>query len=88
MANKKNPFVHGLTVSDVLAAEASSYTIQVGSDFFSHRGRFVFSKKQAISFYNKIANNLINTLSNGDARQKKHAEKCLANLFLKSLRIN
>lgn len=88
MTNKKNPFVHGLTISDVFAAEASSYTIQVGSDFFSHRGRFVFSKKQAISFYNKIANNLLDALRDGDAKQKKHAEKCLANLFLKSLRIN
>lgn len=84
---QKSPFV-SFSIEEVMASEAISYVIQVGSDFYCHDGRMVFSKKTAVTFYNKILEQVVHAMNNGDKKQKEHANRVLRNLKILPLRIN
>lgn len=83
----KSPF-GDFSIEEVAAAEASTYVIQVGSDLYCHDGAFAFNRRGAIIHYNKIRNELAYIAKNGDAREKKHARRCLENLKVLPLRIH
>lgn len=87
MIKEKSPF-KSFTVEEVFNAEATNYTIQVGSDFYCHDGGMVFSKKTAALFYNKILGQVINMMNNGNTKQKQSAHRILRNLKVLPLRIN
>lgn len=83
----KSPY-KAYTIDEIEIAEASSYVIQVGADFFCHKGMFCFSEKSAVTLYNKILANLADLLANGDAKQRKEARNCLSSLKVMQLRIH
>lgn len=83
----KSPFL-GFTTEEVLASEACSFVIQVGSDFFVHDGMMVFSQKSAVTYYNKILVQVIDVMNNGNKKQKEHAQRVLWGLKILPLRIN
>lgn len=85
--SKNNPFV-GYTVEEIFASEAVTYVIQMGLDVFHVKGKFVFNKKSAVTYYNKILNESVFQLSNGDKRQKANARLILSTLKIMPLRIH
>lgn len=87
MAKKpKSPFRHH-SVEQVAYAEATSYVIQVGIDFFENKGHLVFSEKTAYSNYSKLLSALVQTIHEGDEEDRKVALKCLGTLKVLPLRI-
>lgn len=90
MAKKKvstSPF-RGYSVEEVLESEACSYVIQVGSDLFEKDGMLVFSKKNAITHYNRILKQVYGYLDSGTRKEKESAKRVLMNLRVLPLRIN
>ena len=90
MAKKKkkprSPFV-GHSVEEIAYAEATSYVIQVGVDFFENKGRLTFSRKNAESIYIKVMGTLLDSIANGSPEDQETALKCLISLQLLPLRI-
>jgi len=87
MSNEKSPF-KGFTIKEVFAAESTTYIIQVGSDFFSYKGNFAFSKRGAAIFYGKILKHLQYIIRNGNKQESIEAKECLKTLRIIPLRIN
>lgn len=83
---KKNPFL-GFSEGEVASAEASYYTIQIGDDLFFHKGKFVFNKRSAIIFYNRIINSLLHDLNNGTDNERKRAKKEIQKVLVRPLRV-
>jgi hypothetical protein len=87
MAKRKGPF-RGYSEKEVLEAEASSFVIQCGNDYWSNNsGDFVFTQSQAERHYNSLLSNIILTLKEGNEMQKRSARKCLEKLWILPLRI-
>ena len=86
MSNKKSPF-KAFTVDEVLKVESNSYVIQIGQDFYSFDGDFVFSIAEVKKHYNKILTNILDTIDNGTVRQKNAALNCLSRFHVLPLRI-
>jgi hypothetical protein len=84
---EKNPFV-GYTLDEIREAEATAYVIQVGSDMFRYKGNYTFSYKSAVYFRNKILDNLMDLINNGDQDQKDNAFRVLKSLQILPLRIH
>ena len=82
----KSPF-RGFSIEEVLASEAVSYVIQVGSDFFHHEGMMVFSKKTAITYYNRVLAQVVEAMHKGDKKERQHAHRVMLNLKILPLRI-
>lgn len=87
MTKKKSPFVN-YTEEEVFASEFATYFIQVGSDVFNLDGRWVFSKKSASIYYNKILRQLLDDMINGEERDRKNAERVLLNLKVVPLKLH
>lgn len=83
----KNPFVN-YTTEEVLASEAVTYIIQVGTELFNINGRWVFSKKSAAIYHNKILRELSMQLNSGNKRDRDRAQKALAGLKILPLRVH
>lgn len=87
MSEKKSPFVNA-TIEEIFKIEKEKFTIQVGADFYSDDGDFVFSEAKVKRHYNLILDNILFALENGDEKQKKAAHRCLLNFHIKPLRIH
>lgn len=85
--SKKSPFV-GYTAEEVMAFEAVTYVLQVGSDIFNVRGKWVFTKKSAYIHYNKVLRELLDQLKNGNSKQQRNAKRVLMGLKVLPLRIH
>lgn len=83
----KRPFV-GYTAEEVMAFEAVTYILQVGSDVFDIKGKLVFTKKGAQIYYNKVLRELLDQIKNGTKKQKKNAMRALLGLKVLPLRIH
>lgn len=83
----KSPFV-GFSVEEVLSAEACSYVILVGTDFYVRKGQMVFTKRTAVKYYNEVLTEVVNQMYNGSAKQKANANRVLLSLCILPLRIN
>lgn len=81
-----SPFVTH-TVEQIAYAEATSYVIQVGVDFFESKGHLTFSRKNAEGVYTKVLGVLLHSIENGSEEDKATALKCLLTLQLLPLRI-
>jgi hypothetical protein len=87
MGKKKKPFKI-YNAEEIKKLEVDSYVIQVGVDLYAEDGRFVFTKKAAIVYYNKILNHLLDIIEGGDEEEVMNAHRCLRNLHVMPLRIN
>lgn len=87
MPKEKSPFIN-YTVEEVLASEAVTYVIQVGSDIFNVNGRWVFNKKSAAIYYNKILRQLLDEMANGTDKQKRNAKRVFLSFKILPLRIH
>lgn len=85
--SKKGPFV-GYTVEEVMAFEAVTYVLQVGSDVYDTRGKWVFNKKSAYIHYGKVLRDLLDQMRNGTYAEQKNAKRVLMNLKVLPLRIH
>lgn len=85
--SKKSPFI-GYSSEQVMAIEATTYVLQVGSEIFNTNGKWVFTKKSAYIYYNKILRELLDQLRNGNNKQRKNAERVLQGLKVLPLRIH
>lgn len=91
MAKKKklkdsSPF-KGHSVEQIAYAEATSYVIQVGVDFFESKGHLTFSQKQAEGIYLKLLFALQDSVKNGSREDRLTALKCISTLKILPLRI-
>jgi hypothetical protein len=86
MSKKKQPFI-GFTEEEIFRAEANSYVILIGNDFYSKDGDFAFSKQQAEKYYDILMENILRTLDEGTEKQRIAAMKCLARLQILPLRV-
>ena len=84
--SRKKPF-NGFTEEEIKRAEANSYTILIGSDFYSKDGDFVFSRQQAEKYYDILMNNILRTLDEGNEKQRNAAMRCLNTLQILPLRV-
>lgn len=87
MAKKKSVF-KGYTEDEVMAAEASSYFIQVGSEIFNSKGIFCFNRRSAVIYYNRVLRQVLYQLQNGTKKEKKNAARVLNNLKIQPLRLH
>jgi hypothetical protein len=87
MPKEKSPFV-GYTTEEVLASEAVTYIIQVGSDIFEARGTWFFTKKTARIHYGKILRAVLEQLNRGTKKEKEDAKRVLNNLKILPLRLH
>lgn len=87
MKKQKSPF-RGFSVEEVLWAEANFYVIEINNDMFNKDGKYAFSKKRTIHFYNKILSELTFLFENGTANERRDALKGLQTLRVLPLRIN
>lgn len=83
---EKSPFV-GHSVEQIAYAEATSYVIQVGVDFFESKGHLTFSAKQAEGIYLKLLAALSDSIKNGSTEDRLTALKCIQTLQILPLRI-
>lgn len=86
MKKQKSPF-KGFTVAEVNKAERDSYVVQIGNDFYSKDGGYIFTAAQAGKYYETLLDNIVYTLDNGNERQKSAAMKCLEKLRIHPLRL-
>jgi hypothetical protein len=82
----KSPF-EGHSIEQIAYAEATSYVIQVGVDFFESKGHLTFGQKQAEGIYMKLLVALQDSVKNGSREDRETALKCLATLQILPLRI-
>jgi hypothetical protein len=87
MAKIKSPF-RNFSLSEVNKAEKNSYTIQIGRDFYSKDGVFVFTANQANKYYDVLLSNILYTMKNGDTKQKLAATKCLTSLHVHPFKLH
>jgi hypothetical protein len=87
MPKKKGPFKN-YTVDEVMASEAAAFVIQVGSDVFHVNGRWVFNKRSAVVYYNKILRTILDQMHNGTKRERKDAKRVLENFKILPLRLH
>ena len=85
--SKKSPFV-GYSTKEVMEFEATTYVIQVGSDVFNIKGKWVFTKKAAQLYYGKVLRELLNQLKTGNSRQRVSAKRALGTLKVMPLRLH
>jgi hypothetical protein len=86
MAKPKSPF-RGLTLEEVNKAERNSFVVQIGQEFYSRDGDFIFTQNQAEKCYETLLENILYTLDNGNEKQKLAAMKCLERLKVLPLRL-
>lgn len=86
---KRNAYI-SYTVDEVLACEAVTYVIQVGSDLFDSDGKggWFFNKKSAIKHYNKILRVLTEQMNTGTKKERKNAKRVIENLKILPLRLH
>lgn len=84
--SKKRPFI-GFTEEEIFKAEANSFVILIGNDFYMKDGDFAFSKQQAEKYYDILMDNILRTLDEGDQKQRNAAMKCLSRLHILPLRV-
>lgn len=84
---KKSPFGR-YTPEEVFAFEAVTYVIVVGLDVFDVKGKWVFDKKGAVKYYNKILDELMQQLQHGNKKKKISARRVLNSLRIEPLRIH
>lgn len=83
---EKSPFVSH-SIEEIAYAEATTYVIQVGVDFFENKGHLTFSLKNAQGIYLKLLGALVESVRNGSEEDKKTALKCIQTLQILPLRI-
>jgi hypothetical protein len=86
MAKKKSAFI-GLTEDEASQAEANSFTVLLGNDFYLKNGKFIFSYNEATKHYDTLLKNILATIDRGTEKQKNSAIKCLGTLQIQQLRI-
>lgn len=84
---KKNVFL-GYTAEQIAEAEAYGYIVHVGTDIFSYKGKYTFSHKSAMYFRNKIKDNLLEIIKEGEEKEVSNAHRCLLSLRIAPLRIH
>lgn len=87
MPKEHSPFV-GYSTEEILASEAITYFIQVGSDVFNSRGTWFFTKSSAKIHYGKILRTVLDQMHNGNKKQKENAWRILNNLKILPLRLH
>lgn len=87
MGKNKSPFKNG-TIEDVFNTERNYFSIQIGNDMYNKDGNFFFTVSQVEKYYNKLLNNIIYTIANGNEKQRDAAMKCLSRLYILPLRIH
>ncbi len=85
MNKEKNPFKN-FSLSEINKIERSFYLIQIGNDFYSHDGDFIFSASEAEKYYEMLLQNILNTIDNGNNKQRAAAMKCLIRLHILPLK--
>jgi hypothetical protein len=85
MAKNKGPF-RGFTIEDVIEAETHGFAVQLGNDFYSKNGSFVFSYSEANKHYKNILSKIVYAINNGTNKQQKDALRCLVNFKVLPLR--
>jgi len=86
MSKKKRPFA-GITKEQIFRAEANTYVIQIGSDFYQKDGDFAFSRQEAEKYYDILMSNILRTLDEGNEKQYNAAMNCLSSLQILPLRV-
>lgn len=84
---KKSPF-RNYTVEEVMASEAVTFIIQVGSDIYRTNNDCFFNKKSAIRHYNKILRVLLEQIHTGTKKERKNAKRVVENLKILPLRLH
>ena len=84
--SKKRPFA-GFTKEEIFRAEANTFVIRIGCDFYSKDGDFAFSRQEAEKYYDILMSNILRTLDEGNEKQYNAAMKCLADLQILPLRV-
>jgi hypothetical protein len=87
MAKKKHPYI-GYSEEDVATMESHYFVLQLGDDFMSTDGTFLFNKNKINKLYNKTLKNLMNVVANGSDRDKKRAIKLISSLIIKPMRLH
>lgn len=87
MNKNKSPF-KGLTVEEVRRAEINTFVVLIGNDFYNKNGCFTFTLSQAEKHYEILLENILITLDEGTAKQKKAALSCLSRLHILPLRLH
>lgn len=83
---EKSPFI-GFSIQEINVAERNSFVIQVGNDFYSKDGSFVFTLAQAQKSYEILLLNIIDTINGGTPKQRAAALNCLARLHIMPLKL-
>jgi hypothetical protein len=76
------------TFEDVLAAEADNYVIQIGSEFFSWKGKVAFNLKRTEMFYEDILGGLNEMKKSQNEIERDDAINCLQLLKIYPFRIH
>lgn len=84
---QKSPFV-SYTAEEILAIEAVTFVLQVGSDMLEIKGNWFFTKKSVNTYYNRVLREILDQLANGNKKQKRSAERALRGLRVLPLRIH
>lgn len=87
MEERKSPFA-GHSIEQVAWAESKYFMIQVGMDFVDHKGTWTFTRKAAVTMYNKILDALMQSVYHGTEADKKTALGALASLRIIPLRFH
>lgn len=85
--SKKSPFGN-YTVEQVFASEAVTYIVQMDYGLFVANGKWIFDKKSASRYYNKILKELVGQIHGNDERQKRSAKRTLLSLKIVPLRVH
>lgn len=83
----KSPYV-GFTVEEIAKAEAGSYVIQLGGEFFDYQGNFTFTREAAERFYDELYTGLHEMLNDQRKIDKSEVLTTLLNLRISPLRFH
>ena len=83
----KSPFGR-YTPEQIFAAEATTYVVLAGIDFYDMNGNYFFTKGSAVRHYNKIHRQLVIQSQEGTNKQRNNARRVLNNLKIQQMRIH
>ena len=87
VAREKSPF-RGFTTAEINKAERSSFVVQIGNEYYSKDGNFIFTGSQAEKYYDTLLVNILYTIDNGTTKQVDAAMRCLSRLHIWPLRLH
>lgn len=84
---KKSPFVT-YSEKEVALAESQYFVLHFGKGLVTVDDYFFFTKEDVEKLYKKTLRRLVKITKTGDAKNKKHALKMIAQLMIRPMRLH